>query len=88
MAVVKETDKWGKFAGGCLVGSSYVNLFIPQDKLNKNNHVWIGLNGDECYLAVGKRIEVPSPIADIYNSSFQETMEAEAKINTETEIQS
>lgn len=87
-SIVKAEDKWGKFAGGCLIGEPYVRMFIPQDKLNKSNHVWIGLNGDEAYLAVGKNIEIPAPIAEIYNNSYQGTIEAESKINTGTEIQS
>lgn len=88
--VVEATDeKWGKFAGGCLVGEPFVPLFIPKDPLNpKENAKWLGLNGDGCYLAVGKPLNVPKSIAMLWNHSYTQTQIAQESITAETEIQS
>lgn len=85
--VVEANSKWGKLAGGCLVGEQIVTLHIPKDKMNPGvNHVWVGLNGDEAYLAIGKQIEVPESIANLWEHSYQGTLEAEEKITANTEI--
>jgi hypothetical protein len=63
-----------------------VKLFIPKDKLNPAGHRWVCVNGVEFYLAVGKEIEVPRCVAEVWNSSFSETLKAEERINTDNEV--
>lgn len=86
--VVQADDKWGKFAGGCLVGEQYVDLTIPKDKINPTNHFWLCLNGDEGYLAVGKKIKVPYSIFTLWQNSYNDTNAAEEMINVNNEIHS
>lgn len=61
-------------------------IFIPQDSINKNKTVWIMVNGVDYYLATGKSIEVPEPIAEAYETSYAATIEAYERINAEQEI--
>lgn len=63
-----------------------VKLFIPKDKLNPAGHRWVCINGVEFYLAVGKEIEVPQCVAEVWNNSFNETMKAEERITTDNEV--
>lgn len=84
---VDDNSKWAKFADGAVIGEELVSIFIPKDKMNPGvNHVWIGLNGDGAYLAVGKQIEVPESVAAIWEQSYRETIEAEESITADTEI--
>lgn len=61
-------------------------IFIPQDPINKNKTIWVMVNGVDYYLATGKSIEVPEPIAEAYETSYAATMEAYESINAEQEI--
>ncbi|NPV90068.1 MAG: hypothetical protein HPY50_04740 [Firmicutes bacterium] len=63
-----------------------VRLFIPRDKLNPVGHRWVCINGIEFYLAVGKEIEVPRCVAEVWNNSFTETQAAEERITTDNEV--
>lgn len=63
-----------------------VKLTIPKDKLNPVNHRWVCVNGIEFYLAVGKEIEVPQCVAEVWNNSFNETLRAEERITTDNEV--
>ncbi|MDF2800785.1 MAG: hypothetical protein K0S61_688 [Anaerocolumna sp.] len=82
--MAKQETKWGKqFSEEPLV-----DLFIPKDKLNKDNAKWLCINGEEIWLAVGKRIKVPVSVAELWNRSYSETIEAEEKMSQNIEIQS
>lgn len=61
-------------------------IFIPKDPINKNNTVWVSVNGVDYYLATGKSIEVPEPIAEAYETSYADTIAAYEKINADKEI--
>lgn len=81
--MAKETNKWGnQFDGEPLVA-----LFIPKDKLNKENAKWLCINGEEIWLAVGKPIQVPQSVATLWNQSYTETLLAEEKMSDNIQIQ-
>lgn len=63
-----------------------VKMFIPKDKLNPTNYKWICVNGVEYYLAVGKEVEVPQCVADVWNYSYNQTIMAEERIKPDNEI--
>lgn len=63
-----------------------VTITIPMDPLNKQKTVWVCLNGVEWYLAVGKPIEVPKSIAEVWNESYSKTMQAQANMEKSEEI--
>ena len=63
-----------------------VKLFIPEDPINVDKFRFVGLNGVNYYLAVGKEIEVPACVAEVWHDSYARTSQAKAQINTDVEI--
>lgn len=54
-----------------------VKLVISPDRSNPSKHRTVIINGQEFILAVGKPIEVPQVVADVWNDSYNKTIEAE-----------
>lgn len=63
-----------------------VKLFIPEDPINVDKFRFVGVNGVNYYLAVGKEIEVPACVAEVWNDSYVRTQQAKAQITTDIEI--
>ena len=84
--VTKETAKWGQVDNGLFVGEEMVPLMIPFDKQNPVKEKFLCINGNQIWLAVGKKLKVPQSVADLWNSSYQNTIEAEEKMSQEIEI--
>lgn len=59
---------------------------VHRDPINKDSHIWVSVNGVDFYLATGKVVEVPEPIAQAYEDSYAETIAAYEKISAENEI--
>lgn len=83
MATVKKEELQGRDA---ILKAPKRKVFIPKDPINKNNTVWVCVNGVDYYLATGKSIEVPEPIAEAYETSYTDTIAAYERINATTEI--
>lgn len=67
--------------------SNKVKLFIPEDSINVDKFRYVQINGVEYYLAVGKEIEVPECVAEVWHDSYARTAQAKAQIKTDIEIQ-
>lgn len=78
----KEIEKWGEM----FKGEEMVDLFIPKDQLNKDNARWMCINGQEIWLAVGKKIKVPASVAELFNRAYSETLEAQEKMSNQVQI--
>jgi hypothetical protein len=64
-----------------------VKLFIPEDPINVDKFRYVQVNGVEYYLGVGKEIEVPACVAEVWHDSYSRTQQAKAQIKTDIEIQ-
>lgn len=88
--VTKDTEKWGSLTaethGVSFIGEDLVALFIPVDKQNPVKERFIGINGNQIWLGVGKKIMVPQSVADTWNISYTTTAEAEEAMSQEIEI--
>lgn len=62
-----------------------VSIMIPEDPLNPDDVVPIGINGVIYAIPRGQMFEVPKPIADIWNNSYKETQKANQKIRKSME---
>lgn len=92
MKVLKEDKKWGELTvesnGVCFLGEEFVNLTIPLDRQNPAKERMVCINGNQIWLAVGKKLKVPQSVADIWEYSYNGTIEAEEKMSQEIEIKS
>lgn len=92
MKINKDTEKWGKLTveadGVTFVGEELVSLMIPLDRQNPAKERIICINGNQIWLAVGKRLKVPQSVADLWEYSYNATIEAEENMNQEIEIKS
>jgi hypothetical protein len=84
--VTKDTEKWGQVDNGLFVGEELVPLMIPLDKQNPVKERFLCINGNQIWLAVGKSIKVPQSVAELWNYSYTNTLEAEEKMSQEIEI--
>jgi hypothetical protein len=84
--ITKDTEKWGTVDSGLFVGEELVSLLIPVDKQNPVKERILCINGNQIWLVVGKQIKVPQSVAELWNNSYSDTIEAESKISHETEI--
>jgi hypothetical protein len=84
--VTKDTEKWGQVDNGLFVGEEFVPLMIPLDKQNPVKERFLCINGNQIWLAVGKSIKVPQSVAELWNYSYTNTLEAEEKMSQEIEI--
>lgn len=55
-------------------------IYIPEDPLNPDDVVPIGINGVVYAVPRGQEFQVPKPIADIWNESNKLTIAANRKI--------
>jgi len=88
MKVLKEDEKWGKVDGGLFVGEEYVSLTIPLDRQNPAKERIVCINGNQIWLAVGKKLKVPQSVKDLWEYSYNGTIEAEESMSQEIEIKS
>jgi hypothetical protein len=63
-----------------------VKLFIAPDRANPSKHREVIVNGQEFILAVGKTLEVPQVVAEVWNESYSRTIEAEQRMSQFSEI--
>lgn len=92
MKINKDTEKWGSLTveadGVTFVGEELVNLTIPMDRQNPAKERIVCINGNQIWLAVGKRLKVPQSVADLWDYSYNATIEAEENMSQEIEIKS
>ena len=90
MKINKDTEKWGKLTvetdGVSFVNEELVNLTIPLDKLNPAKERFVCINGNQIWLAAGKKLKVPQSVADLWDYSYNATIEAEEKMSQSIEI--
>lgn len=63
-----------------------VKLFIPMDRTNPAKHREVIINGQEFILAVGKQLEVPQVVAEVWQDSYSRTIEAEQRMEQFNEL--
>lgn len=63
-----------------------VKLFIAPDPRNPSKHRSVIVNGQEFILAVGKQVEVPDTVAEVWNESYAKTIEAEYNMEKFNEL--
>lgn len=63
-----------------------VKLFIPADRTNPAKHREVIINGQEFILAVGKTLEVPQVVAEVWQDSYSRTIEAEQNMSKFDEL--
>ena len=61
-------------------------LYIQPDRMNKATHQEVIINGQKWVLAVGKKLEVPQVVADVYNESLARTLQVESDMDKFDEI--
>jgi hypothetical protein len=54
-----------------------VKLTIPPNPLDPAKYREVFVNGQQFILAVGKPVEVPQVVADVWNESYTKTIEAQ-----------
>jgi hypothetical protein len=84
--ITAENKKWGTAGDGMFVGDELVDLLIPLDKLNPAKEQFMCINGVQIWVAKGKKTQVPKSVKDLWDYSYQGTMEAEEKMSQEIEI--
>ncbi|MFY0760194.1 hypothetical protein AB1K32_15090 [Metabacillus dongyingensis] len=82
----KEIEKELLSEREAILAQPKVKLFIPLDRDNPSKHREVIINGQEFILAVGKELEVPQVVAEVWNDSYHRTLEAEYKIERFNEI--
>lgn len=73
----KEIEKELLTEREAILAQPKVKLFIPVDRNNPLKHREVIINGQEFILAVGKTIEVPAVVAEVWQDSYSRTIEAE-----------
>lgn len=63
-----------------------VKLTIPPNPLDPAKHRTVIVNGQEFILAVGKPLEVPQVVADVWNESYTKTIEAQFNMEQFNEL--
>jgi hypothetical protein len=84
--IVTADNKWGKIGQGVYLDEKFVEFTIPKDRINPRKTIWIGCNGDEAYLATGKKIRVPESVKANWEWAYNKTIEAEESMSQEIEI--
>ncbi|WP_026676772.1 hypothetical protein [Fictibacillus gelatini] len=82
----KEIEKELQSEREAILAQEKVKITIPRDRNNPAKHVWVSVNGQEFYLAVGKPIEVPRVVAEVWQDSYNRTIEAEQNMEKFSEI--
>lgn len=73
----KEIEKELLSEREAILAQPKVKLFIQPDRSNPAKHRTVIVNGQEFIIAVGKKVEVPQVVADVWNDSYTKTVEAE-----------
>jgi hypothetical protein len=73
----KEVEKELLSEREAILAQPKVKLFIPADRNNPVKHREVIVNGQEFILAVGKQLDVPQVVAEVWNDSYSRTIEAE-----------
>jgi hypothetical protein len=81
-----EIEKEFQSAREAILSQPKVKLFIPMDRTNPSKHREVIINGQEFILAVGKQLEVPQVVADVWNDSYSRTVEAEQRMEQFNEL--
>lgn len=82
----KEIEKEFLSDREAILAQPKVKLFIPMDRINPAKHREVIVNGQEFILAVGKELEVPQVVAEIWNDSYTRTLIAEQQMSKFDEI--
>ena len=82
----KEVEKELQTEREALLAQDQVEITIPRDRNNPVKHVWVCVNGQEFYLAVGKKVKVPKVVAEVWQDSYNRTIEAEQNMAQMNEI--
>ncbi len=83
--VEKMADKREKELLAELKAGPQTMIFIPDDPANPEDKVVpIGINGLFYTVPRGKAVEVPAPVAEIWNDSYARTRIANEKIDRST----
>ncbi|MGG4267431.1 hypothetical protein [Peribacillus simplex] len=69
-----------------LLAQPKVKLHIAPDPRNPSKHRTVIVNGQEFILAVGKTLEVPEVVTEVWNESFSKTIEAEYSMERFNEL--
>lgn len=73
----KEIEKELLSEREAILAQPKVKLFIQPDRTNPAKHREVIINGQEWILAVGKTLEVPQVVAEVWQDSLNRTIEAE-----------
>lgn len=82
----KEIEKELLSDREAILAQPKVKLFIAPDRANPVKHREVIINGQEFILAVGKQLEVPQVVAEVWNDSYSRTIEAEQNMAKFDEI--
>ncbi|MGF6951870.1 hypothetical protein QF028_004375 [Neobacillus sp. B4I6] len=82
----KEVEKELLSDRDAILAQPKVKLFIPHDRSNPAKHRTVIINGQEFILAVGKQLEVPEVVAEVWNDSYSRTVEAEFNMEKFNEV--
>jgi hypothetical protein len=77
MKTDKEIEKELLNDREAILAQPKVKLTIPPNPLDPAKHRTVIVNGQEFILAVGKPVEVPQVVADVWNESYTKTIEAQ-----------
>jgi ribosomal protein S12 len=77
----KELSKIEKILAG-----PKVKLFIPHDRTNPSKHREVIIEGQEFILAVGKELNVPQVVAEVWQDSYSRTIQAEQNMSRFDEL--
>lgn len=82
----KEVEKQLLSDREAILAQPKVKLFIPLDRNNPAKDRVVIINGQEWRLAVGKQLEVPQVVAEVWNDSYNRTLEAEFNMEQFNEL--
>lgn len=81
-----EIEKEFQTAREAILAQPKVKLFIAPDRSNPSKHREVIINGQEFILAVGKQLEVPQVVAEVWQESYSRTIEAEQRMSQFNEL--
>lgn len=82
----KEIENGFKSKIDQILAGPKVKLFIPADRSNPSKHREVIIEGQEFILAVGKQLEVPQVVAEVWQDSYSRTIEAEQRMEQFNEL--
>lgn len=81
--IEKEIVKEEASTRALLAAEKKVPIFIPDDPLNPDDVVPVGINGVIYTIPRGQQFEVPESIYNVWKNSYDETTKANKKIKVE-----